>query len=72
MAGATSRPGALRSLLAELQGWARFLLPSRYVATYYPTPAPVVAEMLDLAQVGAPAAASQAWGGGGAVALLPE
>lgn len=35
----------------QLQSWARFLLPSRYVAPYHATPAPVVQRMLQLARV---------------------
>ena len=37
----------------QVQSWARFLLPSRYVAPYHATPAPVVHKMLQLAQVSA-------------------
>ena len=35
----------------QLQSWARFILPSRYVAPYHATPAPVVQRMLQLAKV---------------------
>ncbi len=44
---------AVRGLLTELKGWARFLLPSKYRATYYPSPPHIVDAMLSLAQVSA-------------------
>ena len=42
-----------KSALFQLKSWARFLLPSRYVAPYHPTPEPVVRKMLQLAKVSA-------------------
>jgi hypothetical protein len=39
-------------LLAELRSWARFLLPGKFKAVYYPTPMPVALKMLQLAGVG--------------------
>ncbi len=35
----------------QLKSWARFILPSRYVAPYHATPEPVVRKMLQLAKV---------------------
>lgn len=35
----------------QLRSWGRFLLPSRYIAPYHATPAPVVQKMLQLARV---------------------
>jgi len=37
----------------QLKSWARFILPSRYVAPYHATPEPVVRRMLQLARVSA-------------------
>jgi hypothetical protein len=37
---------------AELRSFARFLLPSRYLAVFYRTPLPIATEMLKLARVG--------------------
>ena len=42
-----------KSALFQLKSWARFLLPSRYVAPYHATPEPVVRRMLQLAKVSA-------------------
>ncbi|KAI8469048.1 MAG: methyltransferase [Monoraphidium minutum] len=51
--GAPGGDGALAGgLLAELRSWARYLLPGRYKAVYYPTPHPIAAAMLRLARVG--------------------
>eukprot|EP00882_Tetradesmus_deserticola_P010303 GHRQ01010884.1.p1 GENE.GHRQ01010884.1~~GHRQ01010884.1.p1 ORF type:complete len:182 (+),score=28.39 GHRQ01010884.1:85-630(+) len=51
MAAAGSSGGAVRGLLQELRSWARFLLPTKYVAVYYPTPLHVARTMLRLAGV---------------------
>lgn len=42
-----------KSVVFQLKSWARFLLPSRYVAPYHATPEPVVRRMLQLAKVSA-------------------
>lgn len=41
----------MRSLFQELRSWARYLLPSKYVAVYYPTPLHVARAMLRIAGV---------------------
>jgi hypothetical protein len=40
-----------RGLLSELRSWARFLLPSKYVAVYYPTALSLARHMLQVAHV---------------------
>ena len=47
---ASGRVGS--SLLTELKSWARYILPSKYVAVYYPTPPRVARQMLQLAEAG--------------------
>ena len=42
-----------KSPLFQLRSWARFILPSRYIAPYHATPEPVVRRMLQLAKVSA-------------------
>ena len=42
-----------KTALFQLKSWARFILPSRYVAPYHATPEPVVRRMLQLARVSA-------------------
>ena len=42
-----------KTALFQLKSWARFILPSRYVAPYHATPEPVVRRMLQLANVSA-------------------
>lgn len=39
------------NLLFELRSWARYLLPTKYVAVYYPTPQAIIQRMLILAHV---------------------
>uniref|UniRef100_A0A7S0WQ03 Methyltransferase domain-containing protein n=1 Tax=Chlamydomonas leiostraca TaxID=1034604 RepID=A0A7S0WQ03_9CHLO len=40
--------GVVRSLLFEMKFWARYLLPTKYVAVYYPSPPFVVDRMMSL------------------------
>ena len=40
-----------KGALFQLKSWARFLLPSRYIAPYHATPEPVVRRMLQLGSV---------------------
>lgn len=42
-----------KTALFQLKSWARFILPSCYVAPYHATPEPVVRRMLQLAKVSA-------------------
>lgn len=35
-------PGVVRSLLFEMRFWVRYLLPTKYVAVFYPSPPSVV------------------------------
>lgn len=39
------------TLMLEVKAWLRYLLPSKYVAVYYPTPLHIARRMLALAQV---------------------
>uniref|UniRef100_A0A383VK26 Methyltransferase domain-containing protein n=1 Tax=Tetradesmus obliquus TaxID=3088 RepID=A0A383VK26_TETOB len=48
---AAGSSSAVRGLLQELRSWGRYLLPSKYVAVYYPTQLPVARAMLRLAGV---------------------
>ncbi|KAJ9516594.1 hypothetical protein QJQ45_015224 [Haematococcus lacustris] len=41
-----------RSILFELKSWAKYLLPSKYIAVYYGSPPSVVSRMLEIANCG--------------------
>ncbi|GFH30525.1 methyltransf_25 domain-containing protein, partial [Haematococcus lacustris] len=41
-----------RGILFELKSWAKYLLPSKYVAVYYGSPPSVVSRMLEIANCG--------------------
>eukprot|EP00877_Chromochloris_zofingiensis_P008179 jgi/Chrzof1/3614/Cz13g02120.t1 len=43
--------GAVTGIMLELRSWARYLLPSKYVAVYYPTAYHIADQMLKLANV---------------------
>lgn len=43
--------GPLGSLLFEMKSWARFILPTKYFAVYYPTPDSVIERMLNLVEI---------------------
>lgn len=42
---------AIGGIWFEMKAWMRFLLPSRYLAAYYPTPDHIVQRMLKVAEV---------------------
>mmetsp|Transcript_4581 Transcript_4581/g.9886 ORF Transcript_4581/g.9886 Transcript_4581/m.9886 type:complete len:189 (-) Transcript_4581:614-1180(-) len=44
--------GIVSGLLFEMKSWARYILPTKYFAVYYPTPDAVIMRMLNLADVG--------------------